>query len=915
MAAAGLGWGRLLARHLRLSAARWSVLALVVLATSAAVMIWPRWIERSATDELRQALSASGFVDPTAVPSSLWIDVMRPAPSAETAEAYAWGAVQRTLTQVHDDAPSPLRDVLDDPGMFAVVTGQVQLPVPGGSGITGMSIRGFTAPDVLDRVELVEGRPPAYVPIPSDQVLFPIEGEPGYEEYESPPLEIALSEDAAEALMWPVGESRVVATRYPWTQEIVLTATFRATPESEASGWANQAAQLLHPTTSYSIYQDVFVETRAYVPPGGAMMRLWAADTSSNQPSYVRLWYPFTASTVTMHEAGLLAQQLRDLVEVPVPVEHGSVSFTTSAPDIIDDVAARQLATNAVLGLAVAAPAGVLLVLLALAASVIVQPRRSALGLLTARGASPGQVRALLGAEAALVAVPAAVAGGVLATALVPAHASPWWWAGPAAVAAAPVCSLALGGGGRPRPRVRLVTELAVGLLTLAATVTLLTARRVGTTAVGAASGGTDPLVLVTPLLLAVCVAIVCLHLLPALVRPVAARLRRRDDLVPALGSTLASRRRPPLASTIAVATGAAVAVLGQVATATVTHGLHEAARTSVGADVRITAGLSPDDVAWLEDLDGVAAVATVVSPYSSATFIAADGPTTTFTLYAVDPAALAAVQAEVPGALEVPTHGAGAPADLVLSERAGQPPGTAGELVASRRSPAVVDHLAARAPGLTGSGTWGAVDVAALQEAGIDLPPGSALLSVDSDDRAATAAVVAALREHFGDRATVASYDERVAELAEAPTARALRTGLAIVSWLGIGAAVVAVLLTLAGANEPRTRLVSVLRTLGLPPRAELRLVLWEIAPAVGLALVLGAGLGVGLGALLVRVTDLRPFTGTVEQPSIALEPLGLTLTLAGAVLAVVVSVVVAAWSSGRRSAAVILRVGEGSS
>lgn len=302
------------------------------------------------------------------------------------------------------------------------------------------------------------------------------------------------------------------------------------------------------------------------------------------------------------------------------------------------------------------------------------------------------------------------------------------------------------------------------------------------------------------------------------------------------------------------------------------------------------------------------------------------ESPSGNFTLYAVDPAALERVQHDTPEALDVPAYEPGepggpgepaVPAGLVVSDRSDLAVGDSGEMVVGSRLPVEVAQRAARAPGLTNAGVWGVIDVAALQAAGIDLPPNAALLALTPDDRgpAASAEVVAALRSHFGDRATITSYAERVGQLTDAPTARALRTGLGVVSVLGVASAVVAVLLTLAGANEPRTRLISVLRTLGLPPRAELRLVLWEIAPAAGLALLLGAGLGFGLSALLVRVTDLRAFTGSAQQPVLTLEPLGLGLTLVGVAFAVVVAVVVAAWAAGRRSAAVVLRVGEGSS
>ena len=91
-------------------------------------------------------------------------------------------------------------------------------------------------------------------------------------------------------------------------------------------------------------------------------------------------------------------------------------------------------------------------------------------------------------------------------------------------------------------------------------------------------------------------------------------------------------------------------------------------------------------------------------------------------------------------------------------------------------RFPVEVAALERRAPGLTNAGVWGAIDVAALREAGIDLSPNAALVDLTESGSVTAADTVAALREHFKERATITAYDERVAQLSEAPTATALR-------------------------------------------------------------------------------------------------------------------------------------------
>ena len=70
-----MSWTSLVLRHLRGSAARWAALAAVVAVTRALVLVWPRWLDRTATSEMHRDLGSASapLVDPSAVVT--WLPV------------------------------------------------------------------------------------------------------------------------------------------------------------------------------------------------------------------------------------------------------------------------------------------------------------------------------------------------------------------------------------------------------------------------------------------------------------------------------------------------------------------------------------------------------------------------------------------------------------------------------------------------------------------------------------------------------------------------------------------------------------------------------------------------------------------------------------------------------------------------
>ncbi|HEY0118275.1 MAG TPA: FtsX-like permease family protein [Cellulomonas sp.] len=894
-------WGRLLLRHLRLSGARWAVLAVVVALTSALAMVWPRWLAATTTAELRRDLGAasSSFVDPTTAPGRVPLEVPLPdvagyadgtavvpggAAGAGAAEQTdPWAEVSASLARQRAGLPEPLRSVLGDPGYW-MEWKPLLTPDAAVADRDQMSVQPASAPQLLDHARIVDGRAPALdePPVGADAPLQ---------------LEIAMSVESAQQMRWSVGDARSAGSVGPDGErplDVVLVGTFQ--PDDPGSGYWQSSATLLRPSVVVDT-NGITVTARGLVSAGAGLRTV----TQTTPDAGSRLWYPLQIDRIDAADAGALAEQLRTELRA-VPLGGGQTgAFATEAPGRIDEVLARASAARSVLALAVAAPAGVLLALLALAAQVVVGPRRGAHLLAALRGASLVQHRLLLGTEAAVVCLPAAAAGGLLAGALVPAHVGPWWWLAPAALGLVPVLALATASPApRSAPAPRVAVEIATAVLATAAVVQLV-ARGTGGGG-GGGGGGTDVLAVVAPLLLAVVAALVCARLVPWLLRPLAARLRRRDGLVAPLGAMLAARQPQPVVASVAMVAGTAVALLGVLVTSTIDAGRTTAALRDVGADVRVLGSLDDAHVAALRAVPGVRQVAPVAATSSVGLRTGANTQLVT-TLYAAD-AALTDVQQGVPGAVAVPPVGSLAVASAV-------PIGTDG-LATLTTSPPLSLTVTTRSPaaaGLTSAKTWMLVNRRTLQGTNVRFVATAAYLALD--DHADPVAVAAAVRDVVGPGVAVATAHEQLEQLRTAPTARALSTGILVVVIAGLLAAMLAVALALAARSASRTRVVAVLRTMGLPPRAELRLVLWEATPTVAVAVLAGTALGFGLTQLLLTSIDVRPFTGGDEQPHLVIGP-SLAVALGAVLLAAAGAVLVSAWAAARRSAAVVLRAGE---
>jgi putative ABC transport system permease protein len=224
-----------------------------------------------------------------------------------------------------------------------------------------------------------------------------------------------------------------------------------------------------------------------------------------------------------------------------------------------------------------------------------------------------------------------------------------------------------------------------------------------------------------------------------------------------------------------------------------------------------------------------------------------------------------------------------GEPVDILGSAPTLTPLGSAGNWVAVDRS--LADRL------VTTDYSPGVVLLDLMPGADDDAVAKEALtIAGTSNSTAATPAMIAAVR--LIDPALTGVR----AALVSAVVVVALLLALAIGMTLVLGA-------------PARGRLLSLLGALGFRRSRELPIVLWEVAPAVVVALPVGVGVGLLLPWVVIPAIDLTGFIGGTAQPAVHLGGWAPALVAAGFLAVTTVAVLLAALVARRVTAARTLR------
>ncbi len=812
-----------------------------------------------------------------------------------------WGPFDGALAQFRSAAPAPLPELLAPAQRFAR-SQEIWLDYPPGQDPPDARHRitvGFD-PDFTDRAHLVAGDWPAAVDFTADSA-----GITGVDA-----LDFAMSAETAERMHWEVGQ-----TRTAWGQPGERLNSWRLSGIWEADDPADPYWQHVRSVLDPFIIDDGNAPpliTGTGIADPSALAAVWALPGRLETTA----WYPLDTAGVADGDAAAIEAALRKFSATARPVEGSpggaqgiaSLRLRTDAADTIGAALAQSRATQAILAMIASGPLGVGVLVILLACRLIVERRRAVLRLLSARGASVPQVTGVLAAEGLLLGVLPAAAGVALVLLLTRAEPAPALLIAPALVALVPAAILgvlargAMEGAGRADlgrgGRLRAVVEGA--LLVLAAVAVGLLFTR------GYTLSGVDPLLAITPLLVALAGALLTLRLYPL---PLSAMLRRARR-GPGLGAFLGSARalREPalgLIPVLALLVGVAVATSSGVLLSTLQSGIRSSAAGQAGADVRITSVLfGAADVEEVRATPGVASAAAVSG--AQPVEIEIDGQSRRASLHVADEH-LREVQGDGPGILP-------AGADLaqlvdgripvVVSGALGADIGDA-EVEISGVPVTVVGVASAQTP-LNSRQNWIIADASHTDE--LDGTDGVSRLVLV---RAAEGVDPAVVRTELRDRLPTARIDtvgDLVAQLESGPAAVALRAALIAATAGGAVLGALAVLLTLALAGPHRQRLASLLQALGAPRRAGRALRAWEIVPPALAALAGGLAVGAVLPVLVLAAVDLRPFTGSPVAPPYTIDALVLVLSLGGFTVLAAALTAVADAVTRRSSAAAVL-------
>ncbi|QWS34945.1 ABC transporter permease [Curtobacterium aetherium] len=770
----------------------------------------------------------------------------------------AFDGVAGDLAAVHDRMPVGLRAATGRGAWVATTPFAALEAVPSR---VPASVALASDPDALQRVRFVHGRAPS----PTT---------------DSSTIEVTVSERVAAAIGWRVGEARVAKGPSGRTT-LELTGIYAARDPHDPA-WGHTPTTLRPSATGTSDGGTGYAGT-AYTAPGS-----FAAVVGSGRVTLGRAWFPLEQAAVTAaSRPGLVADTRRFLsTRHPLPVTAaGSTVFTTDLPEVLDASVARDATLRTLAAALGSGPAGAVVALQFLLAALLLRRARPQLLLLGARGARPATVRAIATALVLPAAVPGAVAGGALA-AIVSAALPGEVPGGPttsvvAAVLAALVSCAAVAVGSpvarlrAPSSRLRWTGAGVVVAVTVASVAVTLR----GGLDTAAPGGAVDPVAAVLPVALASCGALLAVRVLPVVTRAVTERGRRGRGLGVFLGGAAASRSGPGRAVPLAVAViGLVVALFATVVGSTLEHGVSDAARRSVAADVSVAApGLDVDDVRRIRAVHGVGD-AVGVATTDEVTFDTAHGSVSAVVLVA-DTAALRRVQAGVPGALpaqEARHRSAGRAVPVVVSRSLLDATGRSSEVLST---PTRVVAVGSDVVPFTGARRWVLVDD---RDADAVTDTGSVdRVLVRVTDGADTSAVATALRRAApGARVTVASDVERALRAdPRIPGARAVAAVAAGLGGLfGVGALLVDAVLT-APARRRRSALLDVL---GLGRRRAGRVTAVESLPTVVAVPVTSALVAAAVVALTLPAADLRSFTGGSVRPAVAVDPGLLAVVLA---------------------------------
>jgi len=884
----GLPW-RGVWRQSRRDLAALMVGMFVIAAATFSASLVPQVLESVATDTVRAAVSDP--LRPVSVVVSVPIDLGIGSDIAANA-AFVRSKVEAGM-------PAEVRSVLGAP--ITSLTGP-ELKAGWIADRPGRVRFIYLASDTGPGLTWVDGRAPAAAVDASDF----------YDGESLPPVEVGVSEAAAQVMGARVGQKLGVETTNGVALDVTLTGIYQPADPADPA-WQVEPT-LVKPQLvdgSASVASIGLLVTAASVP---------AAELAGYPPDMTQNFtYPVLAAQLSAESAAELETQVRGLAS-------GRKTFDLAgSPPAVNTRLDRILHEALAMVAAASAQASVLLIGLLVAAvlvevliaAVIVERRTTVLRQLRSRGATMPAIAAANAAESAGFALVAAAIGATAAW-LVTRGLPPLAWVLPPVIAAIlPQPMLAIRAaagptaptsahGGRRRARTaaqlrRLGAEIGLVLLAAAALATLVLRGAISS----AGSMWSDAVVLAAPVLVAAAAALGLVRIQPrvaALARSIAAR---RRGLVPLLA---AARVRSGGVTITALVVTAAVAAISATAAATVTQGRIDASWDAVGADASALTTATEGVPAAVTALDGTDGLIVATGSTISYAQILGAGLDRSVTVLAIDAEPVSRLLAATPaggvpaldgltatGGGDLPILITGLPSTETANLRWGD------ERVAVR---GVGDAGALPVRLALDDDPTVVVDRRALAAAlGRDVPAGRIwVVGPDASSR-----LTAALAGVDSQIVTRSGWMEAQSS---APLPKALDALFVGATAVAAALAVLAVMLLAASGAGERTRASAQLRVLGTSRRQAARVAWLEATVPAVLASLVGLAVGIGLCWLLVSALELRSVTGGHQAPHVVIAWWALALPLIVGLVARA-SVLVAGLRGRRQALGPLMRAG----
>ena len=891
-----IGTPGLLLRHLASDVTASVLVAVLVFVTVLVFAIAPRALAHLGNDELRYELARISPVARDLLASGFL--AQRPPSEPRDSAADILGPSDSVLEGIPEKLPPVLSSIVGPPSWTLTTVARSATPqVSRSSALPVLAL--VIDLDWLDRVEFVDGAAPA--PWSGNEL----------DELDTttrPPIDVALSTATAEMLELEVGDV------FDYTPAPLRLSGVYEVLDGDDAYWQHVPA-LREGVLRVSDFRLV-VQASAYIDPESSV---GLYETVNNGRVYA--WYPVSGDNLDYADVPQLLREVDSTLAVGASLSSSSpLAYQTGFPVAVQETVSRVTSVSALLALAASGPIGVVLAVFSLGVQSVIERRRAALALASARGAGSWSLRGAMLLEGLIISLPAAALAIWLAGILLPARIGTAAVVLPALLALAPPVLLVATTSPTSVRGVRTDTRLRSGsrrrwvieaaVIGLAGLSLFLLARR-GLVASSEAVG-IDPLLAATPLLLSVSVCLLVLRLYPVPLLGLLKTMRRRRGATGLLGAARAVRQ-PALgfSAALALVVGISVAVFSVVMSTTIASALEAATTQEVGADLRVEAArLGPEVVADVEAVPGVLAVAgTQLAPNRSLD-AAVDADVN---VILADTDALRVVRPDLP--LGLSEEVGGRIPVLVSDDLVDRFPN--GDATLEEQAATTVGSIPTSwLPGLTER--WVLVDAAfAEQVTGADFSIGDLLVAVDPGVDPATVASaiteVVAEAQTDDNRANVRVFDRttQLADARSAPTIAGLELALALAALGALLLSVLTVVLASVTAAASRHRILGVMRTLGMSPRQVGGLILWELGPVAVTAVLAGTALGLVLPWIVTGALDLRPFVGGTEPPLPAVVPLAVAVTAAGFILVVALSGAIAVAIGRRLDPSSILRMG----